>query len=42
MKINDLNAGEKDKIMQMLEPIYKQVSTAIGGDLVDRLVKAAK
>jgi len=42
MKINDLNPGEKDKIIQILEPIYKQVSTAIGGDFVDRLVKAAK
>lgn len=42
MKINDLNPGEKEKIMQMVQPLYQQVAQQIGGDLVDRLVKAAK
>ena len=41
MKINDLNPGEKEKIMQMVQPLYKSVAQQIGGDLVDRLVAAA-
>lgn len=42
MKITDLNPGEKEKMQQILQPIYKQVSDAIGGDLVARLQAAAK
>jgi tripartite ATP-independent transporter DctP family solute receptor len=42
MKITDLNPGEKEKAQQVLAPLYKTVSATIGGDLVDRLLKAAK
>ena len=42
MKINDLNSGEKEKMQQILQPIYKQVSASVGGELVDRLQAAAK
>lgn len=42
MKINDLNPGEKEKIMEMAKPLYESVSKSIGGDLVDRIIAAAK
>jgi tripartite ATP-independent transporter DctP family solute receptor len=42
MKINDLNPGEKEKILQMVQPLYKSVAQQIGGDLVDRLLAATK
>ncbi|HWQ60690.1 MAG TPA: DctP family TRAP transporter solute-binding subunit [Negativicutes bacterium] len=42
MKITDLNPGEKEKAVQMLQPIYKEVSKIIGGDLVERLLQAGK
>ena len=42
MKINDLNSGEKEKIMEMVKPLYASVAKTIGGDLVDRIVAAAK
>jgi tripartite ATP-independent transporter DctP family solute receptor len=42
MKISELNAGEKEKMQQVLQPVYQQVSTAIGGDFVDRLLAATK
>jgi TRAP-type transport system periplasmic protein len=42
MKITDMNPGEREKIVQMMQPLYKQVATNIGGDLVDRLLSATK
>lgn len=42
MKITDLNPGEKEKAVQILQPLYKEVSKTIGGDLVERLLQAAK
>ena len=42
MKINDLNPGEKEKIMEMAKPLYESVAKSIGGDLVDRIIAAAK
>jgi TRAP-type C4-dicarboxylate transport system substrate-binding protein len=42
MKITDLNPGEKEKAVQLLQPIYKEVSKIIGGDLVERLLQAGK
>lgn len=42
MKINDLNPGEKEKMLQMMQPLYKSVAAAVGGDLVDRIMAAAK
>ena len=42
MKINDLNPGEKEKIMEMAQPLYESVAKSIGGDLVDRSIAAAK
>ncbi|MCX7779447.1 MAG: TRAP transporter substrate-binding protein [Negativicutes bacterium] len=42
MKITDLNPGEKEKMQQMLQPLYQQVAKTVGGDLVDRIVAATK
>lgn len=42
MKLTELNPGEKEKMQQILQPVYKQVGTAIGGDFVDRLLQAVK
>ena len=42
MKINDLNPGEKEKIMATAKPLYESVAKSIGGDLVDRIIAAAK
>lgn len=42
MKITDLNPGEKEKIIQAMQPLYKSVAQNIGGDLVDRLLAATK
>jgi len=42
MKINDLNPGEKEKIVELAQPLYKSVAQQIGGDFVDKLIAATK
>ncbi|MCX7780806.1 MAG: TRAP transporter substrate-binding protein [Negativicutes bacterium] len=42
MKITELNPGEKEKLQQMLQPVYKQVGESIGQDIVDKVVAATK
>ena len=42
MTISNLNPGEKDKIITILKPLYADVATRIGGDLVQRLQEATK
>lgn len=42
MQIMALNSGEQEKMQEILKPLYQQVSKSIGGDLVDRLIAAAK
>lgn len=42
MKVSDLAPGEKDKIIQKLQQVYKEFAETIGGDFVDRLLTAAK
>lgn len=42
VKISELNPGEQEKALQLLQPLYKEVSKTIGGDLVERLLQATK
>lgn len=42
MKITDLNSGEKEKLQQILQPVYKQVGERIGQDIVDKVIAASK
>ena len=42
MEINELNPGEKDKILKSLQPVYDKYSEKLGKDLVNRLLAAAK
>lgn len=42
MKITDLNAGEKEKMQQMLQPLYKQVGATVGNDLIDKIIAETK
>ncbi|MDU4961339.1 MAG: TRAP transporter substrate-binding protein [Sporomusaceae bacterium] len=42
MTISDLNPGEREKMVEMMQPLYKSVSASLGGDLVERLLQAAK
>lgn len=42
MKVTDLAPGEKEKIIQKLQQVYKEFAETIGGDFVDRLLTAAK
>jgi len=42
MKITELNAGEKERIQQALQPVYKQVGATVGQDTVDKVVAATK
>ena len=42
MKITDLSAEEKAKAQQILKPLYADVSKAIGGGLVEKIIDAAK
>lgn len=42
MKVTELAPGEKAKIVEKLQPVYKDFAATIGGDLVDRLLAAVK
>jgi tripartite ATP-independent transporter DctP family solute receptor len=42
MKVSELAPGEKEKIVQKLQPVYKDFAATIGGDFVDRLLAAVK
>ena len=42
MKINDLNPGEKEKIVAALQPLYTQYSATLGKELVDKMLAAVK
>ncbi len=42
MEINELNPGEKEKILKSLQPVYDKYSEKLGKDLVNRLLAAAK
>lgn len=42
MKISELNAGEKEKMQQILQPVYKQVGATLGQDFIDKLLAATK
>ena len=42
MQITELNPGEKEKAQQILQPVYKEFSARIGGDLVERVIAATK
>jgi tripartite ATP-independent transporter DctP family solute receptor len=42
MKVSELDAGEKEKIVQKMQPVYKEFAATIGGDFVDRLLAATK
>lgn len=42
MKVTELVPGEKEKIIQKLQQVYKEFADTIGGNFVDRLLSAAK
>lgn len=42
MQVTELAPGEKEKIVQKLQQVYKDFAASIGGDLVDRLLAATK
>lgn len=42
MVIDDLAPGEREKLLEKMQPLYQTVGTSVGGDLVKRLLDAAK
>lgn len=42
MKVTDLAPGEKEKIIQKLQPVYKEFAESIGGNFVERLLASVQ